>query len=246
MFWVFAAFIGYFYVTSRNLGWGYLAPWVGWLFLSTLAHDFGHVVAARLAGRRGQIILGSIPSWETPAKRRWQRIAIALAGPAAGFLFYGLALLIRDNVVPLFGVNFFAQRPELGLIINESLAMLSFMNLLWNAFNLLPIWSLDGGEVSLEIFSGISRANGYRVAFGLSALLTAGAAAYSVLVWMRPELPYLGILNPTLKGIHPGLMAGVMVLMTFLSIHALVKAERERRGESGARAREQDERNYPG
>jgi Zn-dependent protease len=240
LFWIFGALFGYFYMRYReqvrgeDLGWSFVALWIGWLFVSSLAHDLGHIVVARLAGRRGQIVLGGQPSWDAPASRRWQRIAIAAAGPCAGFLFYGLAKLIKEKVVPLFGVKFFVQQPVLTMMINESMDMLVFISLFWNLLNLLPIWTLDGGEISLEVFSGLSRANGYRFAFGLSSLLAAAACAYSVMVAFRPGLPYLEVIHAGLKGFHPGLMAFFTGLMAIQSISALVKAERERRGESNA------------
>jgi stage IV sporulation protein FB len=242
-FWLFGAGFGYFYMlyreqaTGEALGWKFVALWVGWLFVSTLVHDLGHIVTARMAGRRGQIDLGGQPSWDTPAERRWQRILIAAAGPGFGFLFYGVVLLIHFNVVPRFGVGFFVQRPVLALMIVESVEMLWFMSLFWNLLNLLPIWPLDGGEIALEIFSGISRVNGYRVAFGLSALLAGAAAAYSVWVWLRPELPYL-------KGLHPGMIAVFVGLMAIQNIQMLVRAERERRGESDARPSRDDDRRH--
>jgi stage IV sporulation protein FB len=242
-FWLFGAIFGYFYMlyreqaTGEDLGWKFVALWIGWLFVSTLVHDLGHIVTARMAGRRGQIDFGGQPSWDTPAERRWQRIAIAAAGPGAGLLFYGLVLLIRSNDLPFFKLGFL--KPH-AVMIAECLEMLVFLNLFWNLLNLVPIWPLDGGEIALEVFSGISPANGYRVALGLSALLAAGAAAYSVLVYFRPELPYLKALHPSLKGIHPGIMAFFVGLMAIQNIQMLVQAERERRGESDARPTDDD------
>jgi len=235
-FWVFGVLFGYFYVNARaqalgdDLGWRFVALWVGLLLVSALAHDLGHIVMARRAGRRGQMVLGGVPSWDPPLERRRQRIAVIAAGPMAGFLFYLLALLIHNDVVPLFGVGFFVQHPLIARMIVESVEMLSFMNLFWNLLNLIPIWPLDGGEVALELFSGLSPANGYRFAFGLSALLAAGAAAYSALVFFRP--------GPYIKGLHPGVMAIFVGLMAIQNVQALIQAERERRGEANKGARD--------
>jgi len=233
MFWLFGAFFGYMYLESirarrpfEDISAGYVALWLVWMFLSILVHEFGHTTMARLSGRNGQIILhsfGGLAVWDAPAPYRWQRIAIAAAGPAAGFLLFGLIMLIRHHVLPRFGQAFFIQNPGLAPLIVDSLAMLAFMNIVWNLLNLIPIWPLDGGQIAVEACSGLFPANGYRIAFGLSALLAGGVAIYSLMVWGGVKLPYPQI-HPAFTGLFAGLMA-------WQNIQVLVQAERERRAE---------------
>jgi stage IV sporulation protein FB len=230
MFWLFGAFFGYMYLESIRAGrpfedvsLGYIALWLVWMFLSILVHEFGHVAMARVSGRRGQIILhslGGLATWDTPAAHRWQRMAIPAAGPAAGFMLFGLLILIRDQVLPHFQ-GFILRNPAVAPVIVDSLAMLAFMNIVWNLMNLIPIWPLDGGQIALEGFSGLFPNNGYRLAFGFSALLSGGGAIYSLLVWSGTKLPY--------PQIHPGFTGLFLGLMAFQNIQILMQAERERR-----------------
>ena len=67
----------------------YLLVWAAVLFVSILVHELGHVLMGRTFGARGHILLTgfcglAIGSSELP--ERWQRNAVFLAGPGAGFL----------------------------------------------------------------------------------------------------------------------------------------------------------------
>ena len=57
----------------------------------------------RLFGYRGQIVLtgmGGAAVGDYDRARRWQRIAIALGGPAAGFLLWYLTYLFKFEMLP--------------------------------------------------------------------------------------------------------------------------------------------------
>ncbi len=220
LFWLFGA-IFYMFLQPRlgDLGLGFLALWLGWMFLSILIHEFGHITLARLCGRRGRIILhsmGGLAVWDAPADRRWQRIAIAAAGPGGGFLLFGLVWLIREYAFPHIPLDFLQQHPETREIITQSLDMVLFMAMLWNLLNLLPILPLDGGQISLEVFTGLFPKQGLRLALGLSILLAGSAAIYCLRVW---KLPYQ---------LHPGFAAVFLGMMAFQNLQVLLQAERER------------------
>jgi stage IV sporulation protein FB len=222
MFWLFGAFFGYMYLQSKpgELGLRFLALWLAWMFLSILIHEFGHITMARLSGRRGHIILhsfGGLAVWDAPAEKRWQRMAIAAAGPAAGLLLFVFVSLIRDYAFPLIPLRFLTDHPDFREVLTQSLDMVWFMAVLWNLFNLIPIWPLDGGQITLEAFSALSPAHGLRLSLGLSILLAVSAAVYCLVV---KKLPY---------NLHPGFTAFFLGLMALQNLQLLVAAERERR-----------------
>ena len=57
---------------------------------------------------------------------------------------------------------------------------LAEINLFWGFLNLLPIWPLDGGQVSRDLLDWIIPGRGVRIALGLS-LVTAGVLAVNAL-----------------------------------------------------------------
>jgi stage IV sporulation protein FB len=201
-FWLFSAIFGWNFL---NLGFGYLALWIGCMFLSILVHEFGHVIMGRICYRPGHIILysfGGLAVGDYQVRHRWQRIAISFAGPAAGFLLYGLILLARNYALPQFGVQVLVQNPA----ILVAISMLLWMNLVWNVLNLIPIFPLDGGQISREVFSGMFPDNGLRLSLGLSLVLAGLGAVYSILVINRKELPYPSI-DPQMAAIMLGFLA---------------------------------------
>lgn len=183
-FWLFSAILGWPY---EKLGFGYLVLWVGCTFVSVLFHELGHVFAGRLCGQRGHIVLYSFGGLaigryhEVPPV---QRIAIYLAGPAAGFVLLGLVYLFDRfalvHIDPTFNMPY----------LHVAMYMLRFMNLFWNLLNLVPVFPLDGGQVSREVCTLVSRRNGLRFSLGLSFLLAGMIAVYSAIVMSRPDLPY--------------------------------------------------------
>lgn len=106
------------------------------LILSLLVHEFGHVFAVKwlLKGRAVILLwmLGGLCIHERTTNAKKQ-LGISLMGPAFGFALAGVAWAI-EPLVPRPGV-------WAGLV-----AMLLWINVLWNALNLLPLWPLDGGQ----------------------------------------------------------------------------------------------------
>ena len=58
---------------------------------------------------------------------------------------------------------------------------LFWINLMWGVVNLLPVWPLDGGQISRDVLTIVSPSNGASVAFGIS-LVQAGLLAVNALV----------------------------------------------------------------
>jgi Zn-dependent protease len=154
-----------------------LAVWVACVFVSILVHEFGHILAGQLFGRHGSVVLyifGGLAVGSSDVPRRWQRIFVSFAGPLAGFILLGIVI----------GISYAAREQLTSEIAWIALAYLFEINLWWGLMNLLPIYPLDGGQISVEVFQGFSRRNGLRMAIQLSiavAVLVAIAAVMAKL-----------------------------------------------------------------
>ena len=84
-----------------------------------------------------------------------------------------------------------ATRVESSPYIFEAVFDLFQINLFWGLLNLLPIWPLDGGKISRELFEAAVPDNGTRVALGVSGVV-AGLLALNSLMAMsgRAFLPF--------------------------------------------------------
>lgn len=104
------------------------------LVVSVVAHEYGHVLAARQFGTRCEVIYlhffgGAAmlhPSSEPSLTEDW---VVALAGPIVSF-----ALGFIFSLIGYFSESIF-------------LLQLGILNLFIGAFNLLPIYPMDGGRI---------------------------------------------------------------------------------------------------
>jgi stage IV sporulation protein FB len=187
----------FFWLIAALLGWGNFSRggmpaillWIACVFVSILIHEFGHVVVGRLFGADGRILLysfGGLAIGSSNLRRRWQRVLVYLAGPfiqlllAAG-VFVLLLILARRG-------NRFDRVPG-----EEALLMLYRINLGWAVFNLLPIFPLDGGQVTREACEAVLPGRGTMIALGASAVI---CAVIAVLILMSTTgqiyVPYIG------------------------------------------------------
>jgi Zn-dependent protease len=194
MFWLMSVLLGQ---GTLQLGFEYLLIWVACVFVSILVHEMGHVVAARLFGVEGEIVLYGFGGLAIPAgqmRKRWQHIVVCVAGPLAGFLMLGFVVLLLPTIAPeeLAHVknrilHYLGQRPQnLDLIprvtlIREILDDLVWINMVWGLVNLLPVWPLDGGQISRDILTLLSPRSGASIALGIS-LVIAGLLAVIALM----------------------------------------------------------------
>jgi Zn-dependent protease len=248
MFWLVSAIMGW---SSVNLGFEYLLLWVACVFVSILIHELGHVMMGRAFGYNGHIILygfGGLAVGSNAMANRWQRIAVALAGPLAGFLFLGIIIaglfLLNPDQLQLLVTKMKLQmgligeeeirelgphvRDLLRVVVRPTLTERAFLdliwiNLFWGLINLLPIWPLDGGQVSRDLLGWLVPGNGLRLSLGISFLLAALIAINALLVeYDKPHLPYLGWLG----GVYVALLFG---LLAFQSFQQLQQIEADRR-----------------
>jgi Zn-dependent protease len=183
-FWLMSVLMGW---SALREGFAYLLVWVVCVFVSILIHEFGHVLMGRLFGTRGHIVLysfGGLAIGSSALRNRWQRIAVYLAGPTAGFVLFGLVwLAVR-----------YANLKDVPPLVLDAIDDLFWINLFWGAMNLLPVWPLDGGQASRDFLDWLIPDKGIRAALGIS-MVTAGFLAVNSLTasYGRPLIPFLSI-----------------------------------------------------
>src|SRR5262245_34373901 len=175
LFLLVVGFLGY----SRNLGFEFLVEWIIVVFISILAHEFGHALTVRAFGLSPQILIygfGGMTSWTdekgvSPPKH----IAISLAGPFAGFLFGGVVYLSNIALPDLFA-------DHLGRVTYRDLL---FVNWGWGIFNLLPVLPLDGGNVAYSIEQWVTKKHRGVITRVVSLLVAGGVGLWAFSVgWM--------------------------------------------------------------
>jgi Zn-dependent protease len=181
--------------------------WMVALFISIVIHEMGHAVAILYYGFRPWITLhwlgglashdpgysDSYGSYAGPSTRPMTQIVISLAGPAAGFLFAGLvvALIFIAGAEVRFDLGgpylfdwYFSDVGSRNLLylLND----LIFINIFWGLINLLPVYPLDGGQVSRELFLLANPQRGIEWSLQLSIFAAIGMAVYAMLRFTQP------------------------------------------------------------
>jgi Zn-dependent protease len=113
------------------------AVWCIAVVVSLLVHEFGHVFAVRrIAGGSCWVQLWMLGGLcvHAPIPSRGKQIVVSLMGPAFGFVLAGASLVAARYAPPPSTVA--------GYLVYSFV----WINLVWNALNLLPIWPLDGGQ----------------------------------------------------------------------------------------------------
>jgi Zn-dependent protease len=184
-FWLFSAIFGWDLI---QIHFGYVLLWIACVFVSILVHEFGHIWAGRLFGSHGSVVLYSFGGLAVGANHLavwWQRVLVSLAGPGIQLALYGLLRLLLEQLP----AEHLLRLPPWAI---DGIGMLLFINLYWPLFNLLPIWPLDGGMVSREIFERANPDQGLKFSLGLS-MITAAIVAINAVAGMNKmrTIPYL-------------------------------------------------------
>ncbi|HUJ45303.1 MAG TPA: site-2 protease family protein [Opitutaceae bacterium] len=150
------------------------------LFVIVLLHEMGHALACRsVGGRADEIVLWPLGgvAYVAPPMRPGATLWSIAAGPLVNvvlaFVFFGLGIL--GNIV-----GWAQSMPDLVVF----LGVLAFVNGLLLAFNLLPIYPLDGGQIVRSLlWFAIGRARSLLVAsiigfVGVAAMLLGVAALF--------------------------------------------------------------------
>lgn len=212
-FWLIAALLGWPFFTAREGGFPWLLIWIGCVFLSILVHEMGHVVVGRWFGSYGHIILygmGGLAVGSSQLHKRWQRILVYFAGPGAQFLLLGLVLLAQRYLLPQVASLWWWKN------LTIMLFMLWAINLFWPILNLLPIFPLDGGQISREVCVGISPRKGLAFSLGISGVLSGLLAIHCLMAQQgRPLIPWLDMIG----GIWMMIFFAMFSITSFQALH---------------------------
>ncbi len=224
-FWLGTVILGWDFTKQENglTGLGFLLLWVACVFISILLHELGHVWMGRAFGARGYIVLwvmgGLAIGSKSNEQARWQRVLVSAAGPGIQFVLFGIVwAVLRWGLPELLG------RIDLDwyLRIAMFLFMLKMINLFWPLLNLLPIWPLDGGQISRELCEATSRRNGVLTSLYLSAALSGLLAIHCYLSRQDGGFP---ILKDYFQG---DMFMGMFFLMFCVGSIQGIQQERER------------------
>lgn len=169
--------------------------WVAVVFVSILVHELGHAFAIRFFGGESRITLyhfGGLAMDDHVDRSAREQIIISLAGPVAGFLLAGVVVVILAATGHLAGfrlglipIQYWAYDAEgAGFPLRDRLVgHLLFVNFAWGLVNLLPIYPLDGGRISREIFVEVNAGRGVVQSLWLSVIAAAAFAVYTLFTW---------------------------------------------------------------
>lgn len=119
------------------------------VFAIVTLHEYGHALTARRFGISTRDItlwpFGGVATLQGLPKTPRQEILVALAGPAVNFvLALATYLFINFLFVPYWAANFIPIVQIYGL---ETLYWFMWSNIVLMAFNLIPAFPMDGGQV---------------------------------------------------------------------------------------------------
>ncbi|MCH2128104.1 MAG: site-2 protease family protein [Pirellulaceae bacterium] len=171
---------------------------LGVWFVSILVHEMGHAWMMRYYGWNPSVTLYAMggfarydhgfttqfSSYQRPGNREYAQIIIAAAGPGAGFLLAGLSVVVAELAGA--DIKFAVGRPSIvvwhitGLEGNFLMMMhfTLFINIYWGLVNLLPVYPLDGGQISRELFMRYVGNDGLQKSLWLSVGVGAAMALF--------------------------------------------------------------------
>jgi stage IV sporulation protein FB len=209
MFWLIMALLGFgFCQVAPGTTWVNLLIWLACGFLSILVHELGHALAFRAFGSWSAITLhgfGGYAEAPEPPRAAWQRMLVALAGPAAGFTLCGVAFALRTATAG-------GGLPEYA---RNALNFLFVMNLFWNLFNLLPVLPFDGGRVFREGLQMAGARNPDALAHGVSFALALVLGVYGGLrlAGLIPAAVYDALPDWFVDWVRPGMFMSIWFIL---------------------------------
>jgi Zn-dependent protease len=255
MFWVVMAFLGWRGGPVPGEGGTFLLgvlAWVAACFVSVLIHEMGHVFMGRLFGTDGHIVLysfGGIAIGSNAVSSGARRALVAFAGPLAQFLLLGAVMLViwffiaPVEMRPLLTLDWSLYGRLHWMLVGQNQVVqrffegMLFINLFWPLLNLLPIWPLDGGQISREVCVGAAGERGVSLSLGISLLL-AGLLAVNALMTIHGSdgKPLVGSgkpLIPLVGGLFAGgwfmvLLFGMLALQSLQMLQSIDAARRWR------------------
>lgn len=119
---------------ERAEDWVFIVLKIGLILISIIVHELGHALASIRWGGRPTIELHGLGgvTFLGGSFTRWQHLAISFSGPLASLILAAVSYLLLT----------FTQLP-----MQFALVYLIWVNLIWTAFNLLPVLPMDGGQI---------------------------------------------------------------------------------------------------
>jgi Zn-dependent protease len=173
--------------------------WIAVVLVSILCHEFGHALAFRMFGIQSHVVLYHFGGFAAPYSTSEfgrqmrlspkQHIVVSAAGPAASlalgilvaafFYLSGYAVPHPFDFIPQ--LDFLRRGKPLHSIALAGfvLAMLE-VNIWWAVMNLLPVYPLDGGQISREMFTLTTPREGIRHSLILSMVAAGAVAVWAV------------------------------------------------------------------
>jgi stage IV sporulation protein FB len=208
LFWLVAVILGSGGISRGEVDPVNALVWVIVMFVSILVHEFGHATMQRTYGGHPWITLyglGGLASCNDCDRSPRRQIIISLAGPIAGFLLAAVIILMMRFTGHTVGISLSRgsiDLESLGLerilqgrlgpfwvyfqpvqsdVLNEIVWDSLQVNILWGLVNLLPIYPLDGGRISRELFTLGNPRAGIIQSLQLSIGVAALVAIYGIL-----------------------------------------------------------------
>jgi stage IV sporulation protein FB len=213
-FWAASIFLGWSLASSLhdriNIGLALLI-WTSAVLVSILVHELGHSLTFRYFGVPSHIVLYQFGGLAIPERAfasygrqnnddSKRQILISVAGPAAQLL---LAIVVGGacfaagyavgNPLPFIqGLDFLNDgEPFPSLPLAIWLVSLVSASVGWALLNLLPVYPLDGGRISRELFTLNRPREGIRNSLVLSMVVAGGVAFWG---WTRLHDTFLAIM----------------------------------------------------
>lgn len=177
-----------------------LAIWITAMFGSILIHELGHTLAMRYYGTPAYIVLWHFGGLAIPDsvsslaymgynKSPQQQIVISAAGPGAQLALAALVICLTKGMgyeVPTY-IPFLTDALQLqagqgigSLPLYAVIDALIWPSVFWAVLNLVPVYPLDGGQISRELFMLFDRRQGMRNSLILSIVAGGAVAAWGL------------------------------------------------------------------
>jgi stage IV sporulation protein FB len=183
-----------------------LLVWMVAFLLGILCHELGHALVMRSQGCFSWITLYGLGGLASCDRSRttgrypdsWRQIAVAAAGPLAGFLLaaivVGAVIASKHTIIcewgAPYGLTVYTDEVIGKPIVSYFVNYLLFVTVVYGILNLLPVYPLDGGQIAREILTMILGPDGVRASLILSMIVAACLAVYG---GVRLRDPFLAI-----------------------------------------------------
>jgi len=203
LFWLVAVIMGLIGMPKGPLAAPFILIWVAVVFVSILVHELGHACTMRYFGEGARVVLYSFGGLAIPdaspfsqgfgygrGRSPLQQILISAAGPAAGFVLAAIVLGVAyasganilygkiAGVLPI-PIVIEARNVYLLMLFRDLL----WVNIFWGLMNLLPVYPLDGGQISREVFMVNNPRTGMQQSLWLSVFAAGGAAVAGLVLF---------------------------------------------------------------